>query len=330
MNIILYATGRRLNEWTRDGSLSSLLCANDIVIVAVCDNDARKHGSEIRIGENKYVVENFAECKSAYDFVVITSVMYYENICAELITAGYEEDKLVSLDEFMFPLLTNKLHIQKYIENRKGIEIGGPTDFFQYCYKHCKSCDGVNYSLRTVWWAGTGNYEYQGNVLGKIYIAEGTDLGAINERYDFVLSSNNLEHIANPIKAMQEFMRVLKPNGIILLVVPCKEYNFDHNREDTTFSHMLEDYQKGMQEDDLSHLPEILAKHDYSLDTACGGRDAFILRSQNNFENRCLHHHVFSVENLRQLSSFLNLEIMDLLKAAGNYVLIARKQAVSD
>ena len=64
-----------------------------------------------------------------------------------------------------------------------------------------------------------------------------------NESYDFILSSHQLEHVANPIKALFEFRRILKKNGILILVLPNFKYNFDHKREVTTYNHILKDFE---------------------------------------------------------------------------------------
>ena len=40
-------------------------------------------------------------------------------------------------------------------------------------------------------------------------------------------------------------------------------------------------------------LEEILALHDLSKDPQAGSAEAFERRSRLNFQNRCLHHHVF-------------------------------------
>ena len=77
---------------------------------------------------------------------------------------------------------------------------------------------------------------------------------------------------------------------------------FDHRREPTEVAHLLEDYERNTLEDDLTHLPEILQKHDLSMDSGVGTTEEFHLRSLNNFENRCLHHHVFDENNSRALS----------------------------
>jgi len=56
------------------------------------------------------------------------------------------------------------------------------------------------------------------------YIAEATNLGHIaSASYDFILSSHTLEHIANPLHALSEWVRVLKEKGLLVLVVPHRE-----------------------------------------------------------------------------------------------------------
>ena len=41
-----------------------------------------------------------------------------------------------------------------------------------------------------------------------------------SERFDIVVSGQTLEHIANPFKIFDELCRVLKPSGIIVIIVP--------------------------------------------------------------------------------------------------------------
>ena len=140
-----------------------------------------------------------------------------------------------------------------------------------------------------------------------------------DKKYDFVLSSNNLEHIANPLKALKEFSRIVKPDGTILVLVPEKTETFDHNRDYTTFEHLLEDYKSDTGEDDLSHLPDIIEKHDYSLDPECGGKQKFIERAKKNLENRCLHHHVFEEETLRKSYKFAGIKVTHVKRIMGNW-----------
>jgi len=131
----------------------------------------------------------------------------------------------------------------------------------------------------------------------------------VSETYDFLLSSHTIEHIANPIKALREWVRVVKTGGTLVLIVPHHDNLFDHRRPITTLEHLIEDFEQNTGEDDLTHLPEILAFHDLSRDPGAGDRAAFEARSRKNLENRCLHHHVFDTELVVRLLDVVGLQV---------------------
>jgi SAM-dependent methyltransferase len=133
------------------------------------------------------------------------------------------------------------------------------------------------------------------------FIHDASDMSSIADcSYDFLVASHILEHVANPLAALVEFRRVLKPKGAILILVPNRELTFDHRRPFTTMAHLEEDWLAKRDESDLTHLDEILALHDMSMDVAIDTLDEFRERSLRNFENRCLHHHVFSLGVLEE------------------------------
>jgi SAM-dependent methyltransferase len=208
--------------------------------------------------------------------------------------------------------------ILPYVKNKRGLEIGGPSEVFRRwysplpIYRHVASLDNCDISRTTVWAAHTDTYNFSpGKAPGKTIFCDGSDLSSVaDQRYDFILSSHNLEHFANPVKALWEWRRVAKPDGGLILVLPNYAKTFDHRRVPTTVEHMLEDYERNTQEDDLSHLPEILQLHDLSMDSGAGSAEEFRSRSLDNLKNRCLHHHVFDERNSR-----------DLLTASGMTVL---------
>ncbi len=162
---------------------------------------------------------------------------------------------------------------QKYlpfVENKYGIEIGGPSALFKTVlplYQFVAGLDGVNFSTDTVWEGrikAGDNFVYDDGKSGYQFISEAADLSEIaTARYDFLLSSNCLEHVANAIKALTEWKRVIKTGGGLVLVLPKKESNFDHRRPATKFEHLLDDFPRDVGEDDLTHLDEILALHDF-------------------------------------------------------------------
>ncbi len=51
---------------------------------------------------------------------------------------------------------------------------------------------------------------------------------------DFAYSSNCLEHIDNPVKALKSWIRIVKPGGIVFLSVP-DENLYEHNRWPSQF-----------------------------------------------------------------------------------------------
>jgi SAM-dependent methyltransferase len=229
--------------------------------------------------------------------------------------AGYVSRKLdkLSLKYHYFP------KVKRLTVGKTGLEIGGPSHIFSKkgqlpIYSFAHAVDGCNFSNNTVWEnliTEGDNYNYEDQTLGYQYIKDATDLEGIDsEEYDFVLSSHSLEHIANPIKAIEEWLRVLKRDGFFLLIVPDKNYTFDHKRSYTKFEHLVDDYDRGTTERDLTHLEEILSLHDLSLDTPAGNIDQFKKRSYDNYINRCLHQHVFDFKLLEQIFHHFKLKIV--------------------
>lgn len=206
------------------------------------------------------------------------------------------------------------------LKGLKGIEIGGPTSTFNEngflpIYKEIGTLDGCNFSANTVWEGSIseGNNYHFGNKIGKQIISDGTNLHNIeNEFYDFVLSSHSIEHFANPFKAITEWKRIIKPNGYILFIIPHKDNTFDNKRPITTLNHLINDYEMDIQENDTTHFEEVIQLHDLSLDYGINNHSELLKRTEDNFNNRCLHHHVFNTPLAVQMADFLNLKICDI------------------
>lgn len=201
--------------------------------------------------------------------------------------------------------------LQQITNNKIGVEIGGPSYIALVIYQNAHSIDNVNFSNNTVWANHTQEYHYYENKKGRVIINDATDILLVqNEAYDFCFSSHSLEHIANPLKAINEWLRIVKQNGYIIIVVPEKSQCFDHKREYSKFSTLLSQYHKNVGEDDLSTLPEILRNHDLSMDPPAGDFANFTKRSLDNYNNRCLHHYVYNDELLMQICSYFKCEFV--------------------
>jgi len=213
----------------------------------------------------------------------------------------------------------NRQAVLSWFNSKKGLEIGGPSPLFNKngvfpIYELVDQLDGCNFSTNTIWEGQLtpgGKYQYTDGKWGYQYVLEGADLNLIeNSKYDFVLGSHCLEHMANPIKAIEEWLRVLKKDGLIFLVLPNKDHCFDHKRSVTYFNHLLEDYKINTGEDDLTHLNEILELHDLEMDKPAGTKDQFRERSLKNFENRTLHHHVFDLDLLKEIFEWFKIQVV--------------------
>ena len=181
--------------------------------------------------------------------------------------------------------------------SKVGVEIGGPSYIINDIYENATSIDNVIFSKNTVWSCHDEIYNYYKDKTGKVIVNDAIDISNVNnEYYDFCVSSHSLEHIANPLKAINECLRIIKKNGYIVIIVPEKSMCFDHKRSYSTFSTLLTQYEKNVGEDDLSTLPEILMNHDLRMDPPAGNLESFARRSLDNFNNRCLHHYVYNVK----------------------------------
>lgn len=202
-----------------------------------------------------------------------------------------------------------------YLTGKKGLEIGGPSAIFckghlMPVYNLCREIDSCNFSTQTIWSEPTGGPKI-GLRAGKQFVAEACDLSKIPDAsYDFVLASHVLEHVANPLRALQEWKRVLNPDGTILVVVPDKRETFDHRRTFTPFAHIEADFIANTPEDDLTHLDEVLSLHDLALDPPAGSWQQFRGRCLRNHSVRAMHHHVFSNETLALMFSRLQMRVL--------------------
>lgn len=204
--------------------------------------------------------------------------------------------------------LWNYRRIQRAVKGKRGLEIGGPSAIFSPAnpngyippvYAIAASVDNCNFAAKTTWSRGMAGrtFHYLPEAEpGMQYIHDATDLASIgSSTYDFLLASHILEHVANPLRALREFHRVLKPNGHLLIATPNPTQTFDHRRPVTTFAHLEADFTADTGEDDMTHFEEVLALHDLEMDKPAGSAEEFRARCMRNAETRCMHHHVFNL-----------------------------------
>lgn len=229
--------------------------------------------------------------------------------------------RLESLFRNLFPKKIKNYNFYKSeFQNLRGLEIGGPSFAFTEkgflpLYPIIENLDGCNFSENTVWEGEISSgqtYKY-GNSTGTQFIFDGGNLESIPDNsYDFILSCHSLEHMANPIKALKEWKRVIKNNSYILMIIPHKDNTFDRNRPLTTLDHLRNDWENDTNENDSTHFDEVISFHDLSLDAGVRSIEELKIRTLDNINNRCVHHHVFNTPLVVKAADSVGLKVCDI------------------
>lgn len=205
---------------------------------------------------------------------------------------------------------------RKATESKIGLEIGGPSRLWAKChflpvYSVCKYVDGCNFADETVWEGRIeeGSYRCEGaHGKGRQYVVDAIDLARFRDHsYDFVLSCHSLEHIANPIKALHEWKRVLKPNGFFVLAVPHRDGFLSLLRPVSSLGHIINDYESNVTEHDLTHLEELIEANRKLKRSAQRQRERQILC--NNFKHRMMHHHCFNPALVISMVDYMGMQL---------------------
>ena len=91
-----------------------------------------------------------------------------------------------------------------------------------------------------------------------------------SEKYDFIIANHVIEHIAYTNKCIKEWTRVLKESGILVINFSHKDRTFDRYRPVTKLSHLIEDYEIDVGEEDRTDISEIIKLSDLWHDPDAG------------------------------------------------------------
>jgi hypothetical protein len=210
--------------------------------------------------------------------------------------------------------------IIKILYNKRGIEFGGPTELFSnikykldlYNNVHLDGGNLLNDNSFSNLPGHENRFEYYkyGNNIGKQYdvdCANENSIKKIGRKYDFIVTSHVIEHIANPIKSLINWKEILDDeNGYILSIIPDYKYCFDRKRPLTTIEHLIDDYKSDIKEDDTTHINEQINLHDWSL----GGHPDFHKLCIDNYKTRVVHHHTFDISLVENMFIYSGYEVL--------------------
>ncbi len=154
------------------------------------------------------------------------------------------KDYLINFyDDIMYPYYNNNLwnnielvfiknntnYVEKLIDTlinititKYGLEIGGITDKFELIYQVAKNVDNVCLEEQ--------QFKYGKNIINNVMNMSNID----NDIYDFIICNYTFDFISNPLKGLNECIRVIKNNGYIILCCNDK-IRTPYNKMDLTF-----------------------------------------------------------------------------------------------
>jgi SAM-dependent methyltransferase len=148
------------------------------------------------------------------------------------------------------------------------------------------------------------------------YWGDVAQLPFLDDLLDYVATSHVLEHAANPVAAIFEWMRVVAHGGILYLVVPDRRFAYESRRPLTDPAHMMADFENRVDNTDGTHLAEYVELSDWArmIPSASGAElerirtdtaRAYSAAVENHLEIN-IHFHVFERSNLVGLVDLIN------------------------
>ncbi len=118
-------------------------------------------------------------------------------------------------------------------------------------------------------------------------------------RYDNSISSNMIEHSANPIWLLLNFSYITKHNGYQFHAIPHYKYTYDKYRTPTVLSHFISDFENMTNTDDTSHVEDYYE----SAVVKDGWQKDF--HDQYPLTYPFIHQHVFDEYNTKELFGYI-------------------------
>ena len=121
---------------------------------------------------------------------------------------------------------------------------------------------------------------------------------------DFVIANHMLEHCEDPLTALETFMRVVRPGGIVYLSIPDKRFTFDEPREVTSLDHLLRDHHEGPERSRREHYLEWVHKVIHKPESEANAECDALMKMQYS-----IHFHVWTLSGFVALLRFCRKQL---------------------
>lgn len=150
-------------------------------------------------------------------------------------------------------------------------------------------------------------YPELGNVpfVNTDVLDDGESLAAFaDQSQDFVIAGHFLEHCRDPIRAMENMVRVTRDGGIVFLAVPDMRFTFDIFRPVTPLAHLIADHENGAAASAGDHYRDYL-----KFVSRCCGEEALATAQQKLMAaNYSIHFHAWRQCEILELIAYLERE----------------------
>jgi hypothetical protein len=199
-------------------------------------------------------------------------------------------------------LLQSALPIRRWLARQychgEGIEIGAlhdPTPILG----HSRNVDRLPRKELEA------SYRMKGALAEVDYVCDAQDLTVIpNGSQAYLIANHILEHMENPLLALRNWLRVVRPGGCVFVTVPDKRYTFDRPRAITPFTHVLQDFEKGPAWSRLAHFRDWVD----SQEPEHRGNESRV-RHLMDVERYPIHYHVWTPREVLEIVAWTGAEL---------------------
>lgn len=142
------------------------------------------------------------------------------------------------------------------------------------------------------------------NLVNVDIVDDGEKLASLPDNsLDFIIANNLIEHLNNPISALNNWYKRLRPGGCVCMAVPDMRFTFDKSRAKTTIQHLMEDYlanPEELRQRDFYHYVEIAEILERRTGKDAQDRAAELIASQYS-----IHYHCWDYVSFRDFVKFV-------------------------
>lgn len=205
--------------------------------------------------------------------------------------------------------------VKRYLANLHGVEIGAST---QNSYDLPRAIN-IDFADDPGDWQDT-HYKKATVHL----VSNGDDLPFKDNTLGYVLSSHNIEHYFDPIRALKEWWRVVRPGGYIIAIVPHKDRTTDRGREETSLDELISRHSGKLSIQDYIYRNS--SPHCHRL---CLGQQQVPEGWQRYEEDDHHHWSVWKTDNFLELCKYLQFPVIEYLdkddKVGNGFAVVIQK-----